>query len=363
MKNLISFIFFTLLAGASSGQVNATLFASLPNDINYISIKGNELYVAESVFFSGNITKLDLTQPNPAPVMVLSDIGVTSMDFIGNHLYYIKNAYELGVIDVSLPNPIASTIYNWSANNLYMKKVVSDGTQLFVLEIEADSNGLGVKFEISSISPLPTPIRTVLYSTTDEIQNFDYEDGYIYFPNLTKQTLEKISTTNGPNPMPISVSNDMIYFSGIKVVNSALFASAFDIIYRYNLNETNPIGTEYTTPLPIWPFWMDNRGNTLYFTESQLSKDIYKVDISTLSNAQDLSLGNNNLTLSPNPSKDFVAIQGLQHATNYQIIAPNGTVVRSGLAETNQPIDIQDFASGLYFLLLENGSVLKIIKE
>lgn len=69
------------------------------------------------------------------------------------------------------------------------------------------------------------------------------------------------------------------------------------------------------------------------------------------------------LKLYPNPSKDFVSIEGLTDSTEFALYNILGAVVKSGTVNSNEQIDVQDLSSGAYFFKLENGATLKFIKR
>lgn len=69
------------------------------------------------------------------------------------------------------------------------------------------------------------------------------------------------------------------------------------------------------------------------------------------------------LTLSPNPSKDYIQISNLKESTTYQIFNVLGKEITKGIITSNEKINIGKFDIGLYFLKLENKSILKFVKE
>jgi hypothetical protein len=83
--------------------------------------------------------------------------------------------------------------------------------------------------------------------------------------------------------------------------------------------------------------------------------------------AQSLSVDNNEiplkLTLSPNPSKDFVQIANLKNSKKYEIFNVLGRQVQKGIISNNKKIDIRNFSSGLYLLKVEGGAFFKFIKK
>ena len=71
----------------------------------------------------------------------------------------------------------------------------------------------------------------------------------------------------------------------------------------------------------------------------------------------------NEIRLYPNPSKDFAWISGLAKNTSYSIYNLLGERALEGTISDRQKINIQSIESGIYFLKLENGTILKFRKE
>jgi len=65
----------------------------------------------------------------------------------------------------------------------------------------------------------------------------------------------------------------------------------------------------------------------------------------------------------PNPSSDFIKINGLNTVENYEIYNTIGQKVRIGTVVENEKIDIQNLTNGIYFLKLEKTNSIKFIKE
>jgi hypothetical protein len=76
----------------------------------------------------------------------------------------------------------------------------------------------------------------------------------------------------------------------------------------------------------------------------------------------------NNLTsldleLFPNPSNDFIRINGLSNTENYTIYNALGREFKTGVVDSNTSIDIQDLRKGIYFLKFVDGNSFQFIKE
>ncbi len=69
------------------------------------------------------------------------------------------------------------------------------------------------------------------------------------------------------------------------------------------------------------------------------------------------------LTLYPNPASSTVQIEGLITTATYTLYNAIGVQVSRGEVVNNEQIDINSLASGLYFLKLDSGNILKFVKE
>ena len=71
----------------------------------------------------------------------------------------------------------------------------------------------------------------------------------------------------------------------------------------------------------------------------------------------------NEISLIPNPSSDFISISNLKSAESYSIINQIGQEVKRGVISNQEKIYIGDFTNGLYLFKFKNGNAIKFIKE
>jgi hypothetical protein len=71
----------------------------------------------------------------------------------------------------------------------------------------------------------------------------------------------------------------------------------------------------------------------------------------------------NKIKVYPNPSSDFIKIDGLFQPENYKIYNILGTEVKNGTVSNSMQINIRNFTNGLYFLKFTRGNAIKFIKE
>lgn len=71
----------------------------------------------------------------------------------------------------------------------------------------------------------------------------------------------------------------------------------------------------------------------------------------------------NKISIYPNPSSDFISINGLQKNENIKIYSVLGQIVKTINVVQNQKIDIKNLKDGIYFLKFNNGNTIKFMKK
>ena len=69
------------------------------------------------------------------------------------------------------------------------------------------------------------------------------------------------------------------------------------------------------------------------------------------------------IKLFPNPAKSTIQISGLNSIENYTLYNTIGVEVSKGVVQNSATINVQLLPSGIYFLKLESGNILKFVKE
>lgn len=68
------------------------------------------------------------------------------------------------------------------------------------------------------------------------------------------------------------------------------------------------------------------------------------------------------LTVYPNPSSDFIQINGINESTDYRIVNQQGQEVLSGKAKENEQISIHELSAGIYFVEIRKGNAVRMEK-
>lgn len=106
------------------------------------------------------------------------------------------------------------------------------------------------------------------------------------------------------------------------------------------------------------------------FTENEVTNSplpyIGRLNFSTTTSTEEL-LGENELSVYPNPVSEAVLVEGLKRSYDFQLFDVSGKLMKSGLNQLNgEPVDVSNLASGVYFLKVfseEKSYNFKILKE
>ncbi|MFC7357334.1 T9SS type A sorting domain-containing protein [Jejudonia soesokkakensis] len=279
------------------------------NEPRELALIGDDLYIAEWFFSAnGRISKFDITATNPSVVEVFSGIVPSGLTASGDFLFFGDTGNDKIVkIDVTVPNPSAIDVVNLSSNP----------ESLFVHENTLYIGESGQKVSKIDVT-VPNPVLTEIITGVASPRSLAIFDDELYIGESTMARIIKIDPED-TNPTPIVVVEDLV----------------------------NPEGMAF------------NQGE-LYFSEF-LGNRISKFVVEPLSvNSFEKS---STFTIYPNPADDYITVSGLKRPTKYYIFSAIGMKVYSGYLSKNIKIDTTSLLSGLYFLELEDGIVLKFIKN
>lgn len=104
----------------------------------------------------------------------------------------------------------------------------------------------------------------------------------------------------------------------------------------------------------------------LWDTEDPTNKDTFEYTIIQEWNLSSASSSAEIMKVSPNPFTDVLLVSGLEQSANYQVLALDGRVIRSGEVFPDQVIDLSDLTTGCYALQLGDAlsrKSFKIVKQ
>ncbi len=133
------------------------------------------------------------------------------------------------------------------------------------------------------------------------------------------------------------------------------------ILWRYSKNDNNwlpneIIGIDHSTLLFGLATLPQNLGENFFPTYNNFSFDLP-------TNTTEVKKELQYYSLYPNPSTQLIKISGVMHPANYTIYTTSGKEVLKGQLNANGEINIQGLNTDLYFLVFEDGAVLRFIKH
>lgn len=350
---MIKNVIFVLLLICQS-VVNAQIINVVPSfpAPGYMVVKDNLLFITQND--TGNIYKIDITDPNPTLQLVIStgNFFPTNPVIFENRMFYAtSNAQEIYEIDISDSQPTPQLFLTGisSAQGLFL-----DGTTLYISE-GTPSNKI-VKTNILSSNPILEDVVSVNFPG-----QLWLEDDELFISAEYGEEILKINI-NDSNPIPQLVTQTNGNIKDLLRYNDELWFSypALDRISKFDSNN-NIVQMIGGVDYPVGLLTIDN---FLYFTFNQ---QISKVDIAELPlilNIGDLKK-DNKLLIYPNPSSNFIQIKGkgLENTLNGKIFNSEGRIVKEVVFEKGKNISIVDLTEGVYFIQLENLGLIKFIKK
>ena len=148
--------------------------------------------------------------------------------------------------------------------------------------------------------------------------------------------------------------------AGLAINGNELYIAEYngDKISKIDITATTPTATDVVDVEEPWYLIIDN--NILYITET--TGTVSKLTLSTTLSTNDI-INKKSVKIFPNPSVDYIQIQGLIKSENYRIYNVIGSEISKGSINTNEKIDVRNYSNGLYFLKFENGDTIKFLKE
>lgn len=273
-----------------------------------LSLNDNDLYISE--YTINKILKVNHTDQPPTPITITNTIsGPTETLLIGNELYISEHLgnkiSKINITDsISAPSDVVLGLNG--PTGLCLK-----GNILYISEYLGNKIS---KIDITSNSPIITNVVTGLNNPS----GLALHGNYLYVSETGAGKISKIDVTE-PTPSPIDV------VTGLN--------DPFTLI----INDLDIYIVEYSG------------GKVSKFTDHLLSTHTI--------------VDNRNFSLFPNPSSGMITISGIGNNQNYTIFNILGERISDGTISNGESIDIRSFLNGIYFLKLETGKSIKIIKK
>lgn len=180
----------------------------------------------------------------------------------------------------------------------------------------------------------------LLYDLSVDIGPYPWTFRYTQFPGLAVTEIDTVTLSDGPHRR-IHLSNSDVIIEGVGATSGFLESSGSGIHWQghlvcHTLNETPTYSTTATACLC-----------------GSLSTN---------------SLESHQIRFHPSPTSGHLFISGAQPGSKYAISSANGEGLASGIiySSTGTALDLTAFASGVYFVVIKNGSDvfrIKVLRE
>ena len=284
----------------------------------------------------------------------------------GHYLWMIGNdgfIYQLSTIDGSIKKSIPMTI---SSGNSY--GLAFDGSNLWMsdpkvneIQIIDTTDGTIIR-TFSGPKTSPSNMTGITYDGTNIWIN-DYGvwsgDFSIYEGDST-YVLNKNGSVINSFPTPFQGPAGLGFSDGY-IYSGDLYSEQIFILSKDNF----AVIDSFPTIGGRFPNGITSDGDYLWFANNE-SDSIYKVDMSGVLTSNDQWKTNDDLeiTIFPNPSKDVININvNNSLISSIELFDISGKMIHSSgnlKGNKNQPLDLSNYSSGIYFLKVYTNNGLQI---
>ncbi|WP_435138547.1 T9SS type A sorting domain-containing protein [Formosa sp. A9] len=311
-----------------------------------LRLNNNNLYVSD--FFGGKILKIDISNPTSTATTIVSGLYYPSgIELIGNELFIAESDGKISKIDITAQSPSLVTIVS---GLLSPEGLVLNGNDLYIAEPTEI-----VKIDITEDSP---DVVSVVAGLNDA-EGLALKGNDLYISDNGGSKIFKIDITE-PNPILNTVIPYITFPTGLAISGNEMYIGQdANSISKIDITESSPSATPVLTNI-FAAQGLAVKDNNLFIAEF-LGNKVWGLNTTTLS-VNDI-LFNGVVRLYPNPSCDYIYISNLNKEQGYTIINGLGQEILKNKISNNDKIDVSNLVNGLYLLKLENGIILRFIKE
>lgn len=350
MRPLISLLL--LLFVGLQIQAQGTPYITGLSNPQDMKLMGDELYFAE--YDAGRIVKVNLLDPEPMPEVVFGVNQPLAFAIDGNTLYFsqFQNGNHISKIDLTDPNPVPEIVVPNVVRAFDLE--FRDG-YLWVAHFGLDRV---LKIDVSD----PIPALEVVAEGIETAHDLEFVGNDLYVVSWAEDEIVKLDLTD-PNPTPVNVISNLWLPVGITHRQNEMYIAeagqsiGSDRISRINIGEGNLDRTTILDGLYNPTKGIVIHDNTLYIAENF---QITTTELPVLSN-DDIQLVE--VGLYPNPTSQSIQFSGLKEPMAFQIYNVTGALIAKGTATNQEIVDTSFIPTGSYFVHLENGQVLRLIKR
>ncbi|KFC20251.1 T9SS type A sorting domain-containing protein [Chryseobacterium sp. FH1] len=220
------FVIIFLLSFKLSAQTITTVASGLNQPLG-LAIKDNTLFISE--YGAGKVSKIDISQPLPAPVTtILNNINRTTGLYIINNYLYIASEENLpghntsvGRINIESSNPTIEPITTNLNSTFITQAFVQNGNDLYISSSSTLSNQAGI-YKVRLDQAFPQAATSII--TNNPCSGMAIKGDELYFSYFYGTEVKKINL-NQPNPSITSVASGLRGPDGIMFNGNFLYIS------------------------------------------------------------------------------------------------------------------------------------------
>ena len=216
---------------------------------------------------------------------------------------------------------------------------------------------------IVKIDPsIPNPPIVEVITDYDTPRAFELIGDDLYVVGWASDKISRIDLTD-PNPVAIDVITNLLLPVGIKHRGNELYiAEAGQSIGQDRVSKIDITSTNPTRITVVDGLYNPTQGLEIYNDVLYISED-FKISSFELPPLSTDDFNSDNFVAHPNPTDDFVNISGLTETVNFKIYNMAGTVLGTGEVGINERISVRSLSAGIYYLILKDSQVIKIVKK
>ncbi|XMO88167.1 T9SS type A sorting domain-containing protein [Algibacter sp. AS12] len=237
-------------------------------------------------------------------------------------------------------------LWNQVGNDIFYENFDSGGGQIIgsvgKIDISFSSNG------------------ELLACTTEYLNGAGFSQSYAYIFENDNWTPTAIASSDAPMLNSESDNNGNIYFA----ISNRLADDPYGIIFIKYSNgtfETLEMVDNGSHFASYFEMNFDNNNipyiiyNPVIISNSHIKKFSTNLDLN--------EFNQNNLSVFPNPTLDFITVTSLVQRSNFKLYDILGKMILTGIVSENEKIDLSILNKGMYFLKIEEFTPLKITKK
>ncbi len=355
-KVLLSCIFFLIITLSLWAQMEVVnVIRSGISEPSGLHIVGGNLFFSE-YNEDGNIAKISLVAQDQTPAVLDTNIlypydlavygrAVIIMDVVEGSIWMkdttgfiprqrLVSGLELPLAPTVRNNELYFTHYRWSDQTSQIMMIDLDNPDELVIVAEG------------------FPYLTDIEFVNDNELYFGSSAGELYRLDITnpEPLIEFVAETDGLIHLHYHEAGERLYISE---------SDSGQITY-VDLGVSEPTKEVLLTDLQI-PKGLFVYENELYFCQ-QDPEVISKVTLEIINSAEQVS-NDASPRVYPMPVSNQFFLQHISPATPFRIVNQLGQTIQAGLANPNEGIPTDTFGVGTYWIQIENGDTLPLIKQ